>query len=818
MHSYYSKNADHNRVKEMTAEEFVNTLLSNKIDIFSITDHDCFSSKYYKDIFEYIKDKKIKCIPGVELNIYVEDNYKFQANFYFSLDVDFVKLENAIKKLYGGNNKPKFSDIIDQFYKEKFNFIIFPEANKSGGIQKIIGNLKIEDIYNFKKNGMQRVYKAYDSTLNFNKTSANMWAFSYYKVSTKFDEIFNKMDEEKILKITDAIVSKLKGINPNIDDNDYEIVDSISKEISNYANDFTYFHFSDWHNNEKYVRKSHNYIFGNIDLPFESLELAVLDPVSRVNIIPLNEEIKILPNNIKKVSFVIDGSKETIDFSVGLNAIVGKRASGKSLLMAILLKLFNRDDIKIKNYVKSHKIDIDSIECVTFGDETLKPGQLGSVEYIEQDTISKIFNDPTYSTNGLNKYFGNLEDLDLIMFNKLIEELKKLKPYDLNFKSVTSYINNSFQFKSYALTETNLIQKTELDSCFSTIIHDFDTLENAIKKVGFSSTSIEKIKNEILNEQQVIDEKINLYNLIFEKINDNITIINENNTIQYEQNNLARLDCQKTKKIIFNDFDMLLCFKKIEYLVNNFKMKMPKPVITKKGSYIFISSCNISTSITDLLNEYFDNCLLKNKNQERGIDLLKKYLYSETSLKTNITSLYSNLEKKFISDNLHYSKNMYELKSDCDIDKLKNPEILKEKIDNGVVEDISNSSLGRKSIAYLELMLDSDASILLFDQPEDNVDNNYISNYFVPLIKRKKKTKQLIFITHNPSVAVYADAFNYIYASNDGKITYSNHYIESISDKQKVLDILDGGSSSFSNRNLKYGNIIGEYNCAVKNE
>ena len=61
---------------------------------------------------------------------------------------------------------------------------------------------------------------------------------------------------------------------------------------------------------------------------------------------------------------------------------------------------------------------------------------------------------------------------------------------------------------------------------------------------------------------------------------------------------------------------MLLCFKKIEYLVNNFKMKMPKPVITKKGSYIFISSCNISTSITDLLNEYFDNCLLKNKNHQ----------------------------------------------------------------------------------------------------------------------------------------------------------------------------------------------------------
>ena len=79
---------------------------------------------------------------------------------------------------------------------------------------------------------------------------------------------------------------------------------------------------------------------------------------------------------------------------------------------------------------------------------------------------------------------------------------------------------------------------------------------------------------------------------------------------------------------------------------------------------------------------------------------------------------------------------------------------------------------------------------------EDNIDNEYISKVLVPNIKEKKKIKQLIFVTHNPSVVVYGDAFNYIYAENN--------------DKEKLLNILEGGRRSFSNRNQKFGNILGE--------
>mgnify|MGYP002538870927 CR=1 FL=1 len=78
------------------------------------------------------------------------------------------------------------------------------------------------------------------------------------------------------------------------------------------------------------------------------------------------------------------------------------------------------------------------------------------------------------------------------------------------------------------------------------------------------------------------------------------------------------------------------------------------------------------------------------------------------------------------------------------------------------------------------------------------------------IIKEKKKIKQLIFVTHNPTVAVYGDAFNYIFVTNDGEIDYKNYLIESQDDKEEIMNILDGGRKSFSNRNKKYGNVLGE--------
>ena len=78
---------------------------------------------------------------------------------------------------------------------------------------------------------------------------------------------------------------------------------------------------------------------------FEAFELAVLDPQSRI-IKSTEEQIPIPPNIISSISFELNNKKKNINFSPGLNVIIGKRGSGKSLLLTIIENL-NKSNNKI---------------------------------------------------------------------------------------------------------------------------------------------------------------------------------------------------------------------------------------------------------------------------------------------------------------------------------------------------------------------------------------------------------------------------------------------------------------------------------------
>lgn len=826
-HSYYSKKYDPKRVRKMSALQFVNTLANAGIDLFSVTDHDYFSSNFYRELNKAIKGKEISFIPGAELNIYVENAKKFQANFYFSLSSNFDTIEETISELYKEEKKPKLSDIIDALNQSKLDFIMFPEADKSGGISKVISaltkNKDIDSVKKIQQCGMQRIFKAYDSTIKFNKTSANQWALSYYKLSEEFNHTFCGMNETRISELTGKISKILKGESIDFEDTDHNLVYSIANKIEKYAGCFSYFHFSDWHNAEDYCPQAMNYIYGSIEHPFESLEMAVLDPVSRVNVQELGQIMNNNPDNfIKHLMFELDGVTQTIDFSVGLNAIIGKRASGKSLLMSIILKLFDKNDKELSKYINSnsHKVDETSICCETFDGQKLSCGQLGSLSYIHQDTISNIFNAPSKTENEIKQYFKEAEALKSPQLDSIISLFKEIEPYNTNYKSVTAYLKNANEYKSYSFKDISKIDATNLDAKFAILNTDILSYEEELEKIGFSKNETEKFRKSFSYNQNLYDKRISIYNNLIGIINSKTQNIQKVSSIQKKQNAQAKTDYQKAKSIIQNNLKTLLRFKKIEYLLGHFSVVLPKMVSNKKDKFLFVSyyESKPNVDIKEALNEILDDALIKKGHLERGISLLREYLNGRTSLKSNVPNIYQKIDFKFLEDNIVKRNIMFEIKdptisedsinSITDINKFQN---------NGKIENITNSSLGRKSIAYIELALDSNSTILLFDQPEDNVDNNYISEYFVPLIKEKKKTKQLIFITHNPSVAVYADAFNYIYATNDKEIKYANHYIDSPNDKETILNILDGGAPSFSNRNLKYGNIIGEYRYDSEN-
>jgi ABC-type lipoprotein export system ATPase subunit len=51
-------------------------------------------------------------------------------------------------------------------------------------------------------------------------------------------------------------------------------------------------------------------------------------------------------------------------------------------------------------------------------------------------------------------------------------------------------------------------------------------------------------------------------------------------------------------------------------------------------------------------------------------------------------------------------------------------------------------------------MIDEEDIPLIIDQPEDNLDNQSVYKLLSKFIKKAKKKRQIILVTHNPNLAI----------------------------------------------------------------
>ncbi|WP_371227173.1 TrlF family AAA-like ATPase [Roseovarius sp. 2305UL8-3] len=126
---------------------------------------------------------------------------------------------------------------------------------------------------------------------------------------------------------------------------------------------------------------------------------------------------------------------------------------------------------------------------------------------------------------------------------------------------------------------------------------------------------------------------------------------------------------------------------------------------------------------------------------------------------------------------------------------------------------LENLSAGQKATAVLLLLLlDADAPLII-DQPEDDLDNQFIAGRVVPIMRGGKKRRQFIFSSHNPNIPVLGDADQIIGltptvedAVDRTKVTDENcGSIDKASVQQLIKDLLEGGEQAFTTRRTKYG-------------
>tara|TARA_R110000850_G_scaffold277133_1_gene423232 strand:- start:3540 stop:6593 length:3054 start_codon:yes stop_codon:yes gene_type:complete len=106
------------------------------------------------------------------------------------------------------------------------------------------------------------------------------------------------------------------------------------------------------------------------------------------------------------------------------------------------------------------------------------------------------------------------------------------------------------------------------------------------------------------------------------------------------------------------------------------------------------------------------------------------------------------------------------------------------------------------------LLVDTDPTPLILDQPEENLDNQTVYSLLVPILQRAKERRQIVMVTHNANLAVCCDAEQIIHAEFDRSdqfaLAYSAGAIESSELNRLVLDVLEGTIPAFDNRRDKY--------------
>ncbi|MFG1187982.1 TrlF family AAA-like ATPase [Xanthobacter aminoxidans] len=125
-------------------------------------------------------------------------------------------------------------------------------------------------------------------------------------------------------------------------------------------------------------------------------------------------------------------------------------------------------------------------------------------------------------------------------------------------------------------------------------------------------------------------------------------------------------------------------------------------------------------------------------------------------------------------------------------------------------KSLNQLSPGEKGLLLLVfyLQLDMDNSPLVIDQPEDNLDNDSIFMVLARCIREAKKARQVILVTHNPNLAVGADAEQIVYVRldkmNDYKFSYECGAIENPRTNDHIVKVLEGSRPAFIQRRLKY--------------
>jgi energy-coupling factor transporter ATP-binding protein EcfA2 len=131
-------------------------------------------------------------------------------------------------------------------------------------------------------------------------------------------------------------------------------------------------------------------------------------------------------------------------------------------------------------------------------------------------------------------------------------------------------------------------------------------------------------------------------------------------------------------------------------------------------------------------------------------------------------------------------------------------------------QDITQGSPGQRTAAMLGFVLHHGDEPLVLDQPEDDLDTEWISKLVVRELRASRWKRQIIVVTHNANIPVNGDAERVIVLENAAgalqirRTSTQEHCgaIEIQTVREDIQNIMEGGIRAFIQREKKYNNEV----------
>jgi len=819
--------------KSVTNQKIIDILAENKISVVAITDHHTMDIDRIKNLQQLGKDKGITVLPGIEFCSELGGSESIHFIGIFSEKSDFSTIWT---KIQGKHNLTKADIECKGNERIVCNFVdTCKTIIELGGIISVHAGSKSNSIESIKSNLLVK---------QETKTTFLSDYISILEVGKPEDE---KVYQEKVFP---SIGFKLPII---ICSDNHDIKNYFLKENCWIKADPTFEGLKQiiYEPEERVRIQQNNPIFDFEKSPFTEIQI--------------DEDAQIFENEEDGVVL----AKTILPINSGLVSIIGGRGTGKSILVDYISsglgkkteKNYTRNDkvsIKRKTSLKE--------EDTTF---VLSNQPNIQFMYISQSEIKRIVEKPEEFTKNIRETIGVISEYNIpseyqekvdMYINELSNIIKVLEENNTNSNQKKEDIDKEIKrYSDFITNVTSQENKTKLEKYQKNL----DFLANS--KSFYESLQSEKTKieqfqnqtneylqkvNDVLNEKFAINIPLinntevidSISQMVLPKIQELIIQVEEeisntkntfanyngdltsllNNVGQY-QNKIT--DLQKQKQNIEDNEKRFISIKEnkfkelgrdIENSINSYKQEIENKWENFKNGNDYTEeqrelisdilggdNLNVSVEI-DFDKEKLYQLLMRNLDgRSWNPDKLEKLLFIK-DLQSYLSFVKQETEINVFSDTL-ISIRSYIL----DIFFRK----FKEYISHNIIitsknKNITKLSHGQRGTIYLQLKLAANifSETIIYDQPEDDLDNEFIMSDLVSIFKKIKKYRQVIIVSHNANLVVNADSEQVIVAKNeDSTLSYIAGSLENPTINEQICKILEGGKEAFKNREMKYG-------------